>query len=67
MPMTAALLSRRGHHRANTDIENEGVEKSSKKIESESAMECLRVLELYSGIGGMHCALKGKVRMAKSE
>lgn len=23
-------------------------------------MDSLRVLELYSGIGGMHCALKGK-------
>lgn len=35
------------------------------KTEWESAMACLRVLELYSGIGGMHCALKGKLVIDK--
>lgn len=63
--MTGTLLSRRGLSRSNTHTEDEDVEEPPNKTEWESAMACLRVLELYSGIGGMHCALKGKLVIDK--
>lgn len=65
MRMTVNLLSSRGLERTDTHREEEEEDDEDEEEEElplqDSIMACLRVLELYSGIGGMHWALKGKI------